>query len=87
MSPRLRLIAALLLVVAVMAFCISCQQHNTLVTTFRAAQAAAAIGMILAMASGSLRELLPWPAWTLLGGLTLPEVFLLCEKRATVLLC
>lgn len=87
MSPRLRLIAALLLVVAVMAFCISCQQHNTLVTTFRAAQAAAAIGIILAMASGALSELLPWPAWTLVRGVMLSAVFLPCEKRTTVLLC
>ena len=87
MSPRLRLIAALFLVIAVVAFCVSCHQHNTLVTTFRAAQAAVAMGMTLAMAATAVSELLPWPAWTLLHGLILPAVSLPAEKRTTVLLC
>ncbi|MGE5321604.1 MAG: hypothetical protein ACM3SW_01995 [Actinomycetota bacterium] len=87
MSPRLRLIAALLLVIAVVAFCVSCHQHNTLITTFRATQAAVAVGVILAMAGAAASELLPWPSWTLLRGLTLPAVSLHAEKRTTVLLC
>ena len=87
MSPRLRLIAALLLIIAVVVFCVSCHQHNTLITTFRAAQAAVAMGMTLAMAATALSGILSWPAWTLLRGMMLPAVSLPAEKRATVLLC
>ncbi|HET9184039.1 MAG TPA: hypothetical protein VFP59_18070 [Candidatus Angelobacter sp.] len=87
MSPRLRLIAALLLVVAVVAFCVSCHQHNTLITTFRAEQAAVALGVMLAMAATALSELLPWPAWTLFRGMMLPAVSLPAGKHITVLLC
>lgn len=87
MSPRLRLIAALLLVIAAVAFCVSCHQHNTLMTTFRAAHAAVAMGMMLAMAATALNELLPRPAWTLLRGMILPSVALPAEKRTTVLMC
>jgi hypothetical protein len=51
-----RLIAALLLIMAVVAVCASHRSHDTLLTVFRAAQAAAAVGMLLALPAKFLSD-------------------------------
>ena len=51
-----QLIAALLLIMAVVAVCASHRSHDTLLTVFRAAQAAATVGMLLALPATVLSD-------------------------------
>ena len=87
MSPRARLITALVLLIATMAVCGSCYNHTTLVTAFRAAQAAAAIAMVLSLAAIARDGRMPGCGWgfiqematpVLPPSLTRPDLVLLC---------
>jgi hypothetical protein len=87
MSRRARLIATLLLLIAVVGVCGSYQGHNMLMTAFRAAQAAAAIGMLLILAGTALSDRLTDPAWRLAYTIVPPPLLLAGTRPTVVLLC
>jgi hypothetical protein len=87
MSRRTRLIATLLLLIAVVGVCASYHGHNMLMTAFRAAQAAAAIGMLLILAGTALSDRLTGSAWRLANPIVPPPLPPAGTRPTVVLLC
>jgi chromate transport protein ChrA len=87
MSYRARLLAALLLLIAIVGVCASYQSQNVLMTVFRAAQAAAAIGMVLALAAVARSGCLTRRDWNVICHMTPPAMPRASIPPGRVLLC
>jgi hypothetical protein len=87
MSSRARLIAALLVLIAIVGVCTSYHSHATLVTALRAAQAAAAIGMTLALAAIASPGRLPGRRWKVIRSIVPPVLPPAVTRPGLVLLC